>query len=76
MHRGTQSGAERRVDDNEETLKKRLHTYVESTMPVIEHFDKSNMVRRVDATKDVDDVWKQIEAILNAQWNNTPTKLF
>merc|ERR550517_2029974 len=35
LSRGKSSG---RVDDNEETIKKRLKTFVESTEPVITHY--------------------------------------
>ena len=48
LERGKQSG---RSDDNEVTLSKRIKTYNESTIPIIEHFDKLNIVKRIDASK-------------------------
>ena len=36
-----------RVDDNEETIKKRLTTYNEETLPVIEHFQSRKKVKKV-----------------------------
>lgn len=60
MERGRSSG---RVDDNLESLKKRIQTYNESTLPIIQHFDKINLVKRVDASKDVDQVFAEIDEI-------------
>ncbi|CAF0911236.1 unnamed protein product [Rotaria sordida] len=50
-----------RTDDNEESLKKRIVTYNESTRPVVELYEKDNLVKRVDASKDVD---KKLEELL------------
>ena len=44
VERGKTSG---RVDDNEETIRKRLTTYNEATLPVIHHFQCRNKVKTV-----------------------------
>ena len=44
LKRGETSG---RVDDNEETIRKRLQTFVEATEPVIQHFQSQNKVVQV-----------------------------
>lgn len=44
LKRGETSG---RVDDNEETIKKRLETYYNATEPVIAFYDKRGIVRKV-----------------------------
>lgn len=44
LKRGETSG---RVDDNEETIKKRLETYYNATEPVISFYDKRGIVRKV-----------------------------
>ena len=44
MKRGETSG---RVDDNAETIKKRLKTFVEKTMPVLASYGEKNKVKRV-----------------------------
>ena len=41
--RGKTSG---RVDDNPESLVKRFKTHMETSMPVLELFDKKGMVKR------------------------------
>ena len=36
-----------RVDDNEETIKKRLKTFHDITTPVVDYYEKQNKVRKV-----------------------------
>lgn len=45
-----------RSDDNEESLKKRVVTYTKDTMPIINHFQALDLVRKVDASKGPEDV--------------------
>lgn len=49
-----------RADDNLESLKKRIVTFVNDSMPIIEYFKEKNLVKRVDAGKRVEDVWCEI----------------
>jgi len=58
LERGKQSG---RSDDNEETLSKRIKTYNESTVPIIMHFDKLDMVKRIDAAKTEEEVFAEVQ---------------
>lgn len=44
LKRGETSGRE---DGNSETIKKRFNTYIEKTLPVIEHYGTMNKVRKV-----------------------------
>uniref|UniRef100_A0A8C7E7P9 Adenylate kinase isoenzyme 1 n=1 Tax=Naja naja TaxID=35670 RepID=A0A8C7E7P9_NAJNA len=57
LKRGETSG---RVDDNEETIKKRLETYYKATEPVIAYYEKKGVVRKVNAEGTVDEVFKQV----------------
>lgn len=45
-----QAGGDVRADDNLESLKKRFQTYVESTMPIIDHFNSLGVCRQIDAS--------------------------
>jgi len=56
LERGKTSGRE---DDNEESIKKRFRTYHETTMPVVEHYEKMGKVDHIDGTKSVDEVYSQ-----------------
>ncbi|KAL5011338.1 hypothetical protein ScPMuIL_009889 [Solemya velum] len=55
-----------RVDDNEETIKKRLKTFHDITSPVIGHYEKQNKVRKIKAEGSVDDVFVQVEKVFDA----------
>ena len=57
LNRGKTSG---RSDDNEESIKKRFRTFVEQSMPVVEHFEKEDRVVKVDATKGPDEVYSHV----------------
>ncbi|CAF4171130.1 unnamed protein product [Adineta steineri] len=50
MERGRDSG---RIDDNEESLKKRIATYQGSTKAVIQYYEKENLVKQIDVANDV-----------------------
>lgn len=45
LARGETSG---RVDDNEETIAKRLETFENETKPVIEYYESQNKVKKVN----------------------------
>ncbi len=55
-----------RQDDKPETVQNRLSVYHEQTQPLIEYYDKKNILRTVDGTKDMQEVFDSIVAILNA----------
>ena len=48
-----------RSDDNIESLKKRMVTFLEQSKPVIEEYEKGGKVKviKVDASKDIETVW-------------------
>jgi UMP-CMP kinase len=61
MERGKTSG---RTDDNAESIKKRFKVFVETSMPVVDYFDKQGRVVKVVATKSPDGVYKETKALL------------
>ena len=54
----------RRSDDNEDTISKRLNTYDEQTLPILQHYNKMNLVKDVDAMLEINEVSKQISSII------------
>jgi len=52
-----------RSDDNPTSLRKRVDTYVNDTMTIIDHFMKRDLVRKVDASKSPDEVFDEVMAI-------------
>ncbi len=58
--------AERRDDDNAETLKHRLDVYHEQTAPILPYYETRGMLKKVDGMQPIVDVSKQIGAIISA----------
>jgi UMP-CMP kinase len=54
LERGKTSG---RADDNAESIRKRFRTFVETSMPVVDHYEKENRVVKVNATATPDGVY-------------------
>jgi adenylate kinase len=66
-NRARESGAGAvRADDNPETLKKRITVYWEQTAPLIPYYEKTKKLKVVDGMKTIEEVWTDIQAILNA----------
>lgn len=57
--------AERRADDNEETLRNRLGVYHEQTAPIIPYYKDTGALKSVDGMAGIDEVSGQLEAILS-----------
>lgn len=55
-----------RDDDKPETVKKRLNVYHEQTQPLIDYYTKKNVLKSVDGTKDMEEVFRAITEILGA----------
>lgn len=61
LDRGQQGS--NRSDDNEVSLRKRLATYSEATMPIIEHYRKLNLLKTIDATKKPEEVYSEVRKL-------------
>ena len=57
LNRGKTSG---RSDDNEESIVKRFHTFVETSMPVVDHFSEQGKVVKVSAVGDEGEVYTRV----------------
>ena len=53
-----------RDDDKPETVKKRLDVYHQQTQPLIEYYNKKNILKEVDGTQDMAEVFSAIVKIL------------
>ena len=64
LERGKTSG---RNDDNLETIRKRFATFREESMPIVEAYEggdgKEGKVRHVKADRNVEDVYREVEAL-------------
>ncbi|BES91588.1 Adenylate kinase [Nesidiocoris tenuis] len=50
-----------RSDDNLESLQKRIQTYTNDTMPIIECYKEQNLVKTLDAGRSIDEVFSDIK---------------
>lgn len=55
-----------RDDDQPETVKKRLDVYHEQTQPLIDYYKEQNILKTVDGTQPMEDVFAAIVEILGA----------
>jgi adenylate kinase len=56
-----------RADDNAETIQTRLATYERDTRPLLDYYDASGRLRRVDGTRDPEAIYGDIEKAVNGQ---------
>lgn len=61
LERGKTSG---RADDNEESIRKRFRTFVETSMPVVEYYEKQGRVVKIDATPTPEEVAEKTKAAI------------
>ncbi|ETV95239.1 hypothetical protein H310_11146, partial [Aphanomyces invadans] len=61
LERGKTSG---RTDDNIDAIRKRFTTYLESTMPIIEHFALKNQVFRISSIPSPDEVFAETSKVI------------
>jgi UMP-CMP kinase len=61
LERGKTSG---RADDNADSIRKRFRTFVETSMPVVTHYEAENRVVKVNSTPPPDQVYADTQAQL------------
>lgn len=54
-----------RVDDNMDSLKKRFNVFYSETMPIVDHYDRENLVRRVNSEKPAELVFEDVRQAFN-----------
>lgn len=59
-----------RTDDNMESLKKRFNTYINDSMPIINHYKKIGKVRQINADTQPDEVFELVKAAFDEAKNN------
>ena len=57
-------GAEARVDDDAEVQRERLRVYKQQTAPLIDYYRQKKMLKPVDASGTVDEVYSRLESVL------------
>jgi adenylate kinase len=59
------TGLSKRADDEERTVLTRLQVYKEDTLPVIEFYDSRGILRKIDGTGTIEEVFSVIETVLD-----------
>ncbi len=49
-----------RDDDNEQTMSNRIAVYEQQTSPLVEYYDKKNILKRINGEQSADDVFKEM----------------
>lgn len=68
MERGKTSG---RTDDNAESIQKRFKVFIETSMPVVDYFDKQGRVIKLNATKTPEGVYEETRKKLEEKLGKT-----
>ncbi|KAL9121847.1 MAG: hypothetical protein Q9187_001594 [Circinaria calcarea] len=58
LNRGKTSG---RTDDNAESIKKRFKTFTETSMPVVDYFEKEGKVEKVNAARSQEEIYEEVK---------------
>lgn len=53
-----------RADDNEDSVRTRLETYMTLTEPLIAYYERSGRLKRVDGTGEVEDIYSELEKLV------------
>ena len=53
-----------RADDSEEKVMVRLETYDELTKPLLEYYDLSGRLKKVDGTGEIEDIYSELDALI------------
>ncbi len=53
-----------RADDDEEKVKVRLETYDELTKPLLNYYERSGRLKKIDGTGEVEDIYREIERLV------------
>lgn len=53
-----------RADDNPESVRQRLITFEESTKPLIDYYEKSGRLTRIDGNREVDEIYADLERLV------------
>uniref|UniRef100_A0A8C5JVX2 Nucleoside-diphosphate kinase n=1 Tax=Jaculus jaculus TaxID=51337 RepID=A0A8C5JVX2_JACJA len=61
LQRGTSSGR------NRESLEKRIQAYLQSTKPIIDLYEEMGKVKKIDASKSVDEVFDEVVKIFDKE---------
>tara|TARA_Y100000590_G_scaffold327729_1_gene372102 strand:- start:1131 stop:1781 length:651 start_codon:yes stop_codon:yes gene_type:complete len=57
---------QKRSDDNADTIDNRFKTYIRETQPILEYYEKQNLLKKVNGMNKIDDIYKEIRHIIDS----------
>ncbi|XP_065217014.1 UMP-CMP kinase [Planococcus citri] len=54
-----------RSDDNIESVRKRIVTFNEDTLPIIRYYEEKNMVKKIDSSKTADEIHNEVRSLMS-----------
>ena len=54
----------KRSDDNEQIILKRYETYLDKTLPILNHYKKLNLLQEIEGKTGIDQIFAEIRAII------------
>jgi adenylate kinase len=55
---------EHRADDSEEKVSVRLATYDELTKPLLDYYDRTERLKKVDGTGEIEEIYRELESLV------------
>jgi len=59
-----EAGLQHRSDDNEESVRTRLDTYQELTEPLLEYYESSGRLKKIDGTAEIEEIYSQLDGLV------------
>ena len=57
---------QKRSDDNEKTARSRFETYSKETLPILNYYQKQNLLYEIDGTNHIHEIYKEIRRIIHS----------
>ena len=54
----------KRSDDNEKTILQRYKTYLDKSLPILNHYKKLNLLHEIDGKTEIDQIFEKISRIM------------
>nr|APA33991.1 seminal fluid protein [Nilaparvata lugens] len=64
MKRGAEGSG--RADDTSDVIQKRIQTYLNESLPIVQHYENSGLVRKIDASRSADEVFEDVKQLFQS----------
>ena len=54
----------KRTDDNEKIIIKRFETYLKKTLPILDFYNRQNLLHQINGKIEIDQIFKEIRNII------------